>query len=75
MQDPNKYIKKYTGTNSVSKKTFDIEVGYERFLGPEIFVHPEFANPGNLKNYTGSGSERRIGSFQEGQNIIINLIQ
>ena len=46
MQDPNKYIKKYTGTNSVSKKTFDIEVGYERFLGPEIFFHPEFANPG-----------------------------
>jgi actin-related protein 3 len=47
-QDPNKYIKKYTGTNSVSKKTFDIEVGYERFLGPEIFFHPEFANPGKF---------------------------
>ena len=43
--DPNKYIKKYTGMNSVTKKNFDIEVGYERFLGPEIFFHPEFANP------------------------------
>lgn len=43
--DPKKYIKTYTGTNSVTKKEFDIEVGYERFLGPEIFFHPEFANP------------------------------
>jgi len=31
--------------NSVTKKEFEIEVGYERFLGPEIFFHPEFANP------------------------------
>merc|ERR1711979_114083 len=31
--------------NSVTKKLFDIDVGYERFLGPEIFFHPEFANP------------------------------
>ena len=22
-----------------------MDVGYERFLGPEIFFHPEFANP------------------------------
>ena len=22
-----------------------VDVGYERFLGPEIFFHPEFANP------------------------------
>jgi actin-related protein 3 len=43
--DPNKYIKKYQGMNSVTKKNFEIEVGYERFLGPEIFFHPEFANP------------------------------
>uniref|UniRef100_A0A667HKN3 Uncharacterized protein n=1 Tax=Lynx canadensis TaxID=61383 RepID=A0A667HKN3_LYNCA len=27
------------------KKEFSIDVGYERFLGPEIFFHPEFANP------------------------------
>lgn len=43
--DPNKYIKKFSGMNSVTKKIFDIDVGYERFLGPEIFFHPEFANP------------------------------
>ncbi len=22
-----------------------MDVGYERFLGPEIFFHPEFSNP------------------------------
>lgn len=44
-QDPNKYIKKYQSLNSVTKKPFEIDVGYERFLGPEIFFHPEFANP------------------------------
>ena len=43
--DPNKYIKRYQGMNSVTKKDFGIDVGYERFLGPEIFFHPEFANP------------------------------
>ena len=26
-------------------QTFSVDVGYERFLGPEIFFHPEFANP------------------------------
>ena len=24
---------------------FTVDVGYERFLGPEVFFHPEFANP------------------------------
>ena len=24
---------------------FKVDVGYERFLGPEIFFHPEFSNP------------------------------
>jgi actin-related protein 3 len=43
--DPKKYIKEYGGVNSVTKKNFEIDVGYERFLGPEIFFHPEFANP------------------------------
>lgn len=42
---PAKYMKKFSGVNSVTKKPFDIDVGYERFLGPEIFFHPEFANP------------------------------
>jgi len=43
--DPNKYVKKYSGVNAVTKKPFEIDVGYEKFLGPEIFFHPEFANP------------------------------
>ncbi|KAG7269378.1 hypothetical protein CRUP_015704 [Coryphaenoides rupestris] len=43
--DPAKWIKQYQGVNSVSKNPFRIDVGYERFLGPEIFFHPEFANP------------------------------
>ncbi len=28
----------------MSLQPFKIDVGYERFLGPEIFFHPEFAN-------------------------------
>ncbi|KAF0045748.1 hypothetical protein F2P81_002277 [Scophthalmus maximus] len=43
--DGSKWIKQYTGVNAISKKEFSIDVGYERFLGPEIFFHPEFANP------------------------------
>uniref|UniRef100_A0A673U295 Actin related protein 3B n=1 Tax=Suricata suricatta TaxID=37032 RepID=A0A673U295_SURSU len=43
--DPRKWIKQYTGVNAISQKKFVIDVGYERFLGPEIFFHPEFANP------------------------------
>uniref|UniRef100_A0AAQ5X4F1 Actin related protein 3 n=1 Tax=Amphiprion ocellaris TaxID=80972 RepID=A0AAQ5X4F1_AMPOC len=43
--DGSKWIKQYTGANAVTKKEFTIDVGYERFLGPEIFFHPEFANP------------------------------
>ena len=43
--DGSKWIKQYTGINAISKKEFSIDVGYERFLGPEISFHPEFANP------------------------------
>ncbi|MBW03539.1 Actin-related protein 3C, partial [Eschrichtius robustus] len=39
--DPQKWIKQYTGINAVNQKKFIIDVGYERFLGPEIFFHPE----------------------------------
>lgn len=38
-------MKKYEGINSITKQPFSVDVGYERFLGPEIFFHPEFANP------------------------------
>ncbi|XP_037552424.1 actin-related protein 3 [Nematolebias whitei] len=43
--DGSKWVKQYTGVNAITKKEFTIDVGYERFLGPEIFFHPEFANP------------------------------
>lgn len=39
--EPAKWIKQYTGTNSVTKKPYTVDVGYERFLGPEIFFNPE----------------------------------
>ncbi|ESO08199.1 hypothetical protein HELRODRAFT_185429 [Helobdella robusta] len=40
-----KWIKQYDGVNSITKQPFSVEVGYERFLGPEVFFHPEFTNP------------------------------
>ena len=43
--EPAKYIKQYTGVNAITKNEFTVDVGYERFLGPDIFFHPEFANP------------------------------
>jgi len=42
--DPQKWIKKYESLNSITKQPFSVDVGYERFLGPEIFFHPEFSN-------------------------------
>jgi hypothetical protein len=39
--EPGKYIKQYTGVNAITKNEFTVDVGYERFLGPEIFFHPE----------------------------------
>ncbi|CAG0887222.1 unnamed protein product [Cyprideis torosa] len=42
--DPQKWIKTYEGIHSVTRQPFTVDVGYERFLGPEIFFHPEFAN-------------------------------
>lgn len=38
--DPGKWMKQYTGINAINQK-FLVDVGYERFLGPEIFFHPE----------------------------------
>lgn len=42
--DPSKWIKKYESQDSVTKKPFSVDVGYERFLGPEIFFNPEIAS-------------------------------
>lgn len=43
--DPAKWIKQYQSENSVTRRKFTVDVGHERFLGPEIFFHPEFSNP------------------------------
>lgn len=39
--DPSKWLKKYESVNAITKQPFNVDVGYERFLGPEIFFHPE----------------------------------
>lgn len=39
-KDPNMF-KQYKGILNRTKKEFSIDVGYERFLGPEIFFSPE----------------------------------
>jgi len=40
-QEPSKWIRQYDGNHLVTKKPFTADVGYERFLGPEIFFNPE----------------------------------
>ena len=39
--NPAKYFKQYIGTHSRTRETWTADVGYERFLGPEIFFNPE----------------------------------
>ncbi|KNC83996.1 hypothetical protein SARC_03757 [Sphaeroforma arctica JP610] len=43
--DPERWIKQHTFNHSVNKKEIVVDVGYERFMGPEIFFSPEFSNP------------------------------
>ena len=38
-------MKIYESANAITKAPFTVDVGYVRFLGPEVFFHPEFANP------------------------------
>jgi len=35
------WMKVFDGVNDVTKQPFQVDVGYERFLGPEIFFNPE----------------------------------
>jgi len=42
---PSKYMKVYNGKHAITKNPYTVDIGYERFLGPEIFFHPEFSNP------------------------------
>lgn len=44
-KNPSKWIKTYEGRNHVTNQSFVVDVGFERFLGPEIFFNPELSNP------------------------------
>jgi actin-related protein 3 len=39
--EPSKWFRQYNATNQVTQKPYTVDVGYERFLGPEIFFNPE----------------------------------
>lgn len=43
-KNPSKWVKKYTGITNLTKQPFEVDVGFERFLGPEVFFSPEIAN-------------------------------
>lgn len=43
-KNPSKWIKQYVGRNNITKSPFEVDVGFERFLGPEIFFNPEISN-------------------------------
>lgn len=44
-KNPSKWIKRFSSVNNVTKQPFEVDVGFERFLGPEVFFNPELANP------------------------------
>jgi len=39
--EPSKWFKTYEAIEPVTQKPYVVDVGYERFLGPEIFFNPE----------------------------------
>lgn len=39
--EPAKWLKRYDGIHSVTGRKYSVDVGYERFLVPEIFFNPE----------------------------------
>jgi actin-related protein 3 len=39
--NPEKYFKSFEGTHKGTGKNWTCDVGYERFLGPEVFFNPE----------------------------------
>ena len=43
--DPAKYFRTYEGAKKQTGAKWSCDVGYERFLGPEIFFNPEICNP------------------------------
>ncbi|EAU85522.1 actin binding protein [Coprinopsis cinerea okayama7 len=40
-EEPYKYFERYEGEHSVTGRKYGVDVGYERFLAPEIFFNPE----------------------------------
>ncbi|KAI0925961.1 Arp2/3 complex subunit, actin nucleation center [Taiwanofungus camphoratus] len=40
-QEPYKYFERYEGEHAVTGRKYSVDVGYERFLAPEIFFNPE----------------------------------
>ncbi|ORZ35021.1 actin2 [Catenaria anguillulae PL171] len=44
-QEPLKFIKQHEFQHSITKQSYTVDVGYERFLGPEVFFNPEIASP------------------------------
>lgn len=44
-KDPAKMFKEFTTTNSRTGTSVTVDVGYEQFLGPEMFFNPEIINP------------------------------
>lgn len=38
---PDKHFVTYEGADTKTKKPFTVDIGYERFLGPELFFNPE----------------------------------
>lgn len=43
-EDPYKYFERYEGEHAASGRRYAVDVGYERFLAPEIFFNPEIAS-------------------------------
>lgn len=43
-EDPYKYFARYDGEHSVTGRNYSVDIGYERFLAPEIFFNPEIAS-------------------------------
>jgi len=43
-QDPAKHFKVHHGVNSITKQPYTVDVGYERFLVPEVFFSPEMVD-------------------------------
>merc|ERR1719240_940846 len=42
---PDKYFRTYRGVKQKTGAEWSCDVGYERFLGPEIFFNPEILSP------------------------------